>query len=770
MRLFRIRFAAALLSLSFVLGLAGNSFAEVKTRAEMQTALEDGKAYNYNPYAFYDLMIDLTDSVNYETGDKAAIQASLLENKKRNYNPFVFYDLMIDFTDDVAFNESSSRATIQAEINNKKTRNYNPYTFYELMIDVTDAVVFSDDAPAGIQEGAAVAANNTQFSSGTATLGSYVRRYEKRHWTPKNADYSDFQFTVCNFNVNQNGDNVTNMREQNVQVVMVKDPDGTPEIIRATFGGNNIKVLPVGECAHTDPVETTVVADTEFATRFMHYASDDSAVAPTGVPYRAGYGEGVSASTNELYDLETATFNVVSTEGWGISAIFGQPSVPVNSAFAAGDSIMYGYAAGDSDGVNGNRGVFERAANGEFGILNAAFPSGLAGVWEDETEFTRVFDLIDSLPSGTLTHAIWGGSTNDIAAGIGLATVTGYVENILTRFRDSGMLASAHTLMPYTTSSDDWATEVNQTPRSQFASGAVADQYNEDLLDGTIRTDFPILDGRSFFQGTDTNVWKVLAGSIKSTNDGIHPNAAGLTQAVADGMNADFLKRYDLIANANSLVFDLDVRRDLATVTDTDIVTGTAASGQDIRADTARAPKYDNTGAGFLYSPDTSTELETSTALTPVETRIDIYIFEAGTNPATNEEFLSIGSENFGDDQVSILQTSGGNLTYGQSSTSGYPVISANDNGNSFVCLVLEYVDASDLDVYFNGVFSTSFNPHDDYFLSTREYYHLFSRFSSDLAPVDMKLFRVARINSTLATAGITAGDICDYASDTYNF
>ncbi len=693
-------------------------------------------------------------------------------------------------------------------------------------------VVYAD-----IADGSAVAGNNTAFSSSASTLGSYVRRYERRHWTPKNADYSDIQFTLCNYNVNQNGDNTSNMREQNVQFVLVEDPDGTPVKHRATFGGQNIGIVEVGECINTDPIDITLTADTEFAEWFMHYASDDSAIAPTGIPVRSGYGEGVGAGTNESYDLESASFTSVNSEGWGATAIFGTPSVPVNSLFIAGDSIARGYGAGDADGVDGNRGIIERANNNEVGYINASYPSGLAGVWEDPTEFTRVFTFIESLPEGTLTHAIWGGSTNDIAAGIGLGTVTGYVEDIFTRFRDVGLLVSAHTLMPYTTltpdvdstatggstttvidtsqswtvdewagysvringsrrtitsntsdtltfstifgmtdptgddyviDDNDWDAEGKQVARSQFASGAVADQYNEDLLDGTIVTDFQVLDGRSYFDGIDANVWRILSGSAEATYDGIHPNDPGLDQAQADGLNMDWIKEYDPFTG-KTLAFDLYPRRDLATANGTAITSGTVAPSISIVADAARAPEYYNTGSGYLIAPDGSTELETSTAITPVETRTEIYIFEVGDNPTVSEEIISIGSQNFGDQQASILQTSAGAFTYGQNEAEGYPVLDGSDNENSLMCMILEYNDSSDVDVYINGTLSISFDPHDEYFDSDREYYHLFSRFSTDTAPENMKLFRLVRINSTLASAGITASQICDYADATFN-
>lgn len=120
------------------------------------------------------------------------------------------------------------------------------------------------------------------------------------------------------------------------------------------------------------------------------------------------------------------------------------------------------------------------------------------------------------------------GATNDVFFGTSAATIQGYYTTMFSRIiaaRPDAKIVLTN-IVPRTTSTDSWATEVNQTPRTGFELNGVADTVNTWLAtqvgsNGVVA----LVDVRASCRGVDPNKWAVTG----YTTDGTHPSATAIT-------------------------------------------------------------------------------------------------------------------------------------------------------------------------------------------------------------------------------------------------
>lgn len=218
-----------------------------------------------------------------------------------------------------------------------------------------------------------------------------------------------------------------------------------------------------------------------------------------------------------------------STTCYGAVMVRGVPDASVSSLLLVGDSIARGYGSTDTYGdANRNFGIFERAIDGDYGVLNISSPGGTLLGYNNPAIYDRTFPLISGVAGGAISHTLVALGTNDLAGGAILGNLSARLNSIRDYFRALGHSVSASTIVPRTTSTDSWATTGNQTPLSGFEDGGYRDQYNEDICDGTIVLDWTAVDADITARDASvSDVWAVAAGG-DITNDGIHPNALGM--------------------------------------------------------------------------------------------------------------------------------------------------------------------------------------------------------------------------------------------------
>lgn len=217
------------------------------------------------------------------------------------------------------------------------------------------------------------------------------------------------------------------------------------------------------------------------------------------------------------------------TRGYGPLAILGYPQVPIPGVAIRGDSKLVGVA--DTNNNAGGIGFGERG-------LNAASAGQLP--WANWARAGDSLQLETTIGHGwrrdTLmdwaTHVLMNLGNNDPASGgMTFATMQTNAKLLLRAWRNRGCLIGYCTLTPRTTSTDAWATVVNQTVVLNYGTAEARGLYN-----AWVRALCPDTDGTKLIQwviDTDAAVadpanpdkWRVDLGVL--TGDGIHESAAG---------------------------------------------------------------------------------------------------------------------------------------------------------------------------------------------------------------------------------------------------
>lgn len=266
---------------------------------------------------------------------------------------------------------------------------------------------------------------------------------------------------------------------------------------------------------------------------------------PQGIPYFGAGGQTFPASVGWAWDVtENATISDVYgtgniSLGTGVGTSVNAPIMPillgspvsgdVPSWLGIGDSII----AGTTDGLTsqGFGGYFAR------GLTNAGFTGPWIGGLNMGCSGSRP-QLWNSGTNPTRGTAYWmyanrclnNFGSNNVALGDSLATMQTDSQTLWTAIRAAGVAQIVQVpIIQRTTSSDGWATEVNQTYVAQFTAAGIAAQFNTWLGTQINGTAISALASAAPLQGVDVWKWVVL-----STGDGIHPNTLGYTlEAVA---------------------------------------------------------------------------------------------------------------------------------------------------------------------------------------------------------------------------------------------
>ncbi len=315
---------------------------------------------------------------------------------------------------------------------------------------------------------------------------------------------------------------------------------GTFRVQGVTFNGaQSVAMDPRAGLVISDPIGVTIEPGTVFIVRCNVQVASGELFPAGGLNHggsrlagdpQSGDGGNMIRNTSATVIYDGGTITGTTVQGFQHVAVLGEVAGYCPAVIIYGDSI--GFGSGDSVSSNalyGNSAGF--ISRGLRLADDSLIPHANMSVSGSNMSHIGSVDPLaglDNFRRWTMldwaTHAVFQAGRNDISSGGSLAALQTASIASWKRARSRGVKVAQSKLMPSTTSTDAWATTVNQTVTTGFDIGGIRDQYNSwldtKLADGTL--DYLI----------DPNVF-VEAPAAPSkwvptfTTDGVHPNAAG---------------------------------------------------------------------------------------------------------------------------------------------------------------------------------------------------------------------------------------------------
>jgi lysophospholipase L1-like esterase len=353
------------------------------------------------------------------------------------------------------------------------------------------------------------------LSDGIQTNGTYATV----HQCPLGMNPRELQFLYCNSYA------TGNQEASNPSTITIKasvDLSLSIGIIPILFRGQRSVTIEPGGYALSDVIDASVTP--LFPTTVYTWVSVTSGQKwPVGQPSGAvveGFQNG-SDTTLGGFSGSAVTGGAAPNGMYGPTAIICTPNVATPSFALVGDSIIGATGIGD---VNGNgvgfnsaaysycRGWAERA----IGFVKGGFSNfGIGG--EVTSNWTPNNYRRNTLAGLCATWVWYAYGANDLA--VNLAGLQANAIAAVTLFRQKGMKVALATILPRTSSSDSWATVVNQT--DLWGSQRVL--FNQWLRAGNSGADAVIDAAGPVESSLDSGKWKT--GGL--TADGTHPGATG---------------------------------------------------------------------------------------------------------------------------------------------------------------------------------------------------------------------------------------------------
>lgn len=367
-----------------------------------------------------------------------------------------------------------------------------------------------------------------------ATSTSGLARF--RHMSPVGADLQMIQLEYVNWrNSTAEGDGPGDLT---VRASVEAAFGGTRWPVY--FGGKRSVVIEPGARVRSDPVGVRIPRNTAFGT--VTYRTHAAGVYFLGRGTIIGLGEGAEDGTTITDKTLAGTITPSAAFAYGPAQILSWTNQDVASAAIYGDSISQllqeatsgGTATGDA---NGNVGFIERALGNT--VIGVNMSKGGDTIANLVASSRRRLELTGS----TCRHGIVQYGANDKATA--LATLQDQYVAAWLAISATGQRVWQTTITPQSTSTDGWATTVNQTPDPMFGPGSKMATLNDWFRDGAPMTAAYVV----LATGTTTNAIRAgerghpLAGYfeiadimetgrntgiIKAgyTADGLHPSTA----------------------------------------------------------------------------------------------------------------------------------------------------------------------------------------------------------------------------------------------------
>lgn len=358
-----------------------------------------------------------------------------------------------------------------------------------------------------------------------------------------NADLSEIRVVYCGYYILTGSGTETNPgNDASLEVAL--EISGTT--VQFRFGGQLVGTLSNGLAELvSDPIYPSAFGLTKFPKGASYWlrsrqvvTSGQNHVRTSGGSSATGegtrYSDGLSAS--QLLgtgSLSTPTGGTAAAAEIMPAAIIGRAiGVPDIAALIVGDSI----AEGTSETVNAGSGVNDSGlfSRGLYSVKSRTVPISKMTCGGTTAQHFAAGYSKRAVLFKYFTHAICNYGTNDnISYSRTAAQVLADLKTIWTALKAGGIRRVEQVgIIPRTTSTDSWATVVNQTPRTGFETGGnFRDALNTSLAAnvGSDGLDAYRNVSSYFADGTSLDKWAVPG----KTTDGVHPTTAAHTSAAA---------------------------------------------------------------------------------------------------------------------------------------------------------------------------------------------------------------------------------------------
>jgi lysophospholipase L1-like esterase len=405
-----------------------------------------------------------------------------------------------------------------------------------------------------------IVGSNARNAKASFTTGASTTRLETRRLSVLGGQSVTYlKLAYSNYWVDTTGAENTLGNSYTLEAAIEIPTAPTTSCVRVTFSGSNTGTVPDGAAIFiSDQIPASafgyangvIPAGTQI---FIH----DSVLVSAGqfIPVPSAY----TPSTGEKSVQNNNGASQVMTPGvpTGTEANLQSPLIAVIGKFTApevsiavfGDSIADFGVDTNSSGVNGTSGgIMVRAMWGVNGRnipwVNLARSSSTAA-----TASAGMSRRLKTMMYAT--HLVSEAGTNDLAAGTTAAVTQAALQAEWGMASNLGISHVAQMLLvPRTTSTDSWATVVNQTPIAGFTTGAARDTLNAAIIANVGSNGLnEVLDVPSVVADAGTpTAWKAPNYTI----DGIHPASTALTAAATylSGQFAAYVGAPSAIASA----------------------------------------------------------------------------------------------------------------------------------------------------------------------------------------------------------------------------
>jgi lysophospholipase L1-like esterase len=302
-------------------------------------------------------------------------------------------------------------------------------------------------------------------------------------------------------------------------------PAGTR--MQAKKNGANSMVIPSGECMAFDPIAVTVPANTD---AWINTWADGGSGGffPYGTPVKSATVGDKFERGASVTDKTAQGSGDYATTGYFIAytpqLVVGEPKTWQPSYVILGDSIAFGWneidettdTAFEGDNAYGFAGYLERLlGDNGYGVLKLTRPAMSANQAQVANQMRNRLQLANVAG----THFINALGSNDINNSVSAANLQTYNSTINKLFKPSFVKIFETTILARTTSSDSWATAVNQTI-ADATKETVRQTYNTACLAKAMTYQDGCFDITGAAQDANGK-WLVTGGAY--TDDGIHP-------------------------------------------------------------------------------------------------------------------------------------------------------------------------------------------------------------------------------------------------------
>lgn len=365
-----------------------------------------------------------------------------------------------------------------------------------------------------------IAANRTNIPSRRVSVhADYTTR--RSHWAHPAGTVTNLRTVDVGWYC-QSGTGYIAMGIANTIKRFIEYPVGV--FTQLTFGGQPTGDIPNGGQLVSDPCPVVIPAGAQFFTRTvkLNATSNMGFIDLPAAPDVLGLPDG-NAGTDMGNSGEVP--QGTSTTQMGPAMILGDVGVAnARSAVVFGDSIVLGAGDVTSTSSKGSSGYVGRGLDPTMawtaianGGVQAAEMASLTGV------------LTPLLALAKFTDGIVEFGVNDLALGKTPAQLVTSLGQLHTLLAGPGRTLYQTTLTPRTSSTDSWATSVNQTPRVD-GNWSQASAVNDTIRAGLAGVNKVIEVADVAMTARNSNLW--VAPPVPST-DGVHPNTArAITLAV----------------------------------------------------------------------------------------------------------------------------------------------------------------------------------------------------------------------------------------------